>query len=192
MPGSEFSHELGSRDRLYGEVRDIAVAAIEGFYIQDPVAAQQEGPKGPDKVGMVEFDLAPSLPLPLQTIGSDHAELGYFCFVITDEIGYNPVPVNSTEHRAIRVGIQLYADGSPFVADGDIIEEDGFYDVVVGKEMTPFIAQSVIVERYEWKDIDKRILSDEDCESIIPFLHESAQNPTAIRSFTVVNKDPNI
>ena len=111
-------------------------------------------------------------------------------FIDADEVGFLAIskglkefkesddPIISTD--VIGIDVYLYADGSPFVADGDLIDEedkldnffeDNLYTVYVGPELPPTIVQCHQVTFFDdytkWANATKRLLSDNDCEGLM-------------------------
>lgn len=128
----------------------------------------------PHEVGGIVYVESAKVDLPLTSIGCD--EVGFVSIEHSSFDGGKPSHVDAPEVHVITM--DLFADGSPFVSDGDTIGEGrgwNRYQLVLAPELPPCLAQeeqTIELDQEAWSSARKHILSEEDCELILSHLPE--------------------
>jgi hypothetical protein len=109
--------------------------------------------------------------LDLPTVGSD--ECGLFSMSLLNRDSESVVP-SLRSHDFIRASLDLYKNGTSYVAAEDAAEEGVWYDLILSPEMRPIIVPSSAIEgdvtAETLETAHKYVLTDEECRELIDFL----------------------
>jgi hypothetical protein len=179
---------------FYPSLLGFATTTLQQIYTEFPEKAMESEPEGPNSVGSIEYpDDALPQRLNLPSIGSDSAILERVCFSKATYDG--SWAADRDNHYGLELFLEVYNDGSPYIADGDAIDSNyvNTYVVVGPIEGPPFIAHLERLEHDEWVEVDpKTILSDQECEDVLTFLKVYPYAPKSIDGTSESSPDDDV
>jgi hypothetical protein len=119
-------------------------------------------------------DDSPRTELLLPTIGSDSAAPFY-------------VNLPDDDDPLMQIGLRVFSDGSPYIADGDDVEGLSSYDAFFGSELAPFIVHGNAIDIDPKQPLgeqvaaipNKRKLTDQECEDIVRLIASNLDNTSS-------------
>ena len=180
MPNSlnESIENLPPNARLYGVARAAAVRAMQKYYVMDPDSALSESPGGPNHTTLVEFYTDQVISLRLPSMGTNGAGLHFLSFTKGTREEVTDLAYDS-DHRGVQIGLALYCSGKPFLTEGYDESLQNTYEVYIGKEGPPFIAQPVDLMG-DWASAKRMPLDEVDCANLIMFIEQNTSSPTGV------------